>query len=454
MMESYAVKKDRLAKALKERSAVSSSPLALYKQTSNLFRPHQRENTAEKIDVRDFNKMIAIDETSLTADVEGMITYEALVRKTLEKGYLPAVVPELKSITVGGAVSGCGIESSSFCYGLVHESVKEMEVLLSNGEVVICTPDNEHKDLFFALPNTFGSLGYILRLKIQIVPVKRYVKINYRRFTDPALYFGELKRLCQEQRLQKQFAYIEGVIFSKQEMFISCAKFVDDAPYISNYRYQNIYYRSIPKLSEDYLTTEDYIWRWDTDWFWCSKVFGVQNQFLRLLCGQRLLNSVTYGKIMHFFYRHPLLSAFFAGKQKREPLIHDLLVPIDNALQFFEFLTREIAIFPIWICPTQAYHPESRYTFCPLDGQTLYIDFGFWDSLPSCHEEGHYTKLIEKKVTEFRGFKSLYSSSYYTEEQFWQLYDRTQYFQIKAKYDPNNRLRTFYEKSLTRKASR
>lgn len=454
MMESYAVKKERLAQELKNKSAEISSPLALYKQTSNLFRPHREKNTSGKIDVRAFDKLIAIDEVNLTADVEGMITYESLVRETLQKGYLPTVVPELKSITVGGAVSGCGIESSSFQYGLVHESVKEMEVLLSSGEVVTCTPDNEHKDLFFALPNTFGSLGYILRLKIQITPAKKFVKVNYRRFTDPGLYFSELKHLCHNEREKKHFAFIEGVIFNKQEMFISSGEFVEEAPYTSNYRYQNIYYRSIPTRSEDYLTTEDYIWRWDTDWFWCSKVFGVQNQFLRLLCGQRLLNSVTYGKIMHFFYRHPFLNSLFAGSQKRESLIHDLLIPVDKAVLFFEFLTREIAIFPIWICPTQACHPESHYTFCPLDGQTLYIDFGFWDSLSSSHEEGYYTKLIEKKVAEFGGFKSLYSSSYYTEEQFWQIYDRERYFQIKDKYDPNSRLRTFYEKSLTRKASR
>ena len=79
----------------------------------------------------------------MTADVEGMITYEALVDETLRYGLLPAVVPQFKTITVGGAVSGLGIESSSFKYGLVHETVEEMEILTGTGAIVTCSRSRE-----------------------------------------------------------------------------------------------------------------------------------------------------------------------------------------------------------------------------------------------------------------------------------------------------------------------
>ena len=36
---------------------------------------------------------------------------------------MPAVVPQLKSITLGGAVAGVGIEATSFRYGLVHDTI-------------------------------------------------------------------------------------------------------------------------------------------------------------------------------------------------------------------------------------------------------------------------------------------------------------------------------------------
>lgn len=65
--------------------------------------------------------MISVDPEARTADVAGMCTYEDLVAATLPYGLSPLVVPQLKTITLGGAVTGLGIESASFRNGLPHE---------------------------------------------------------------------------------------------------------------------------------------------------------------------------------------------------------------------------------------------------------------------------------------------------------------------------------------------
>ncbi len=67
-------------------------------------------------------------------------------------GLAPFVVPQLKTITLGGAVTGLGIESTSFRNGLPHESVLEMDILTGSGEIVTATPDGEHADLFRGFP--------------------------------------------------------------------------------------------------------------------------------------------------------------------------------------------------------------------------------------------------------------------------------------------------------------
>ena len=72
------------------------------------------------------------------------------------------------------------------------------------------------------------------------------------------------------------------------------ARFVDEAPWHSDYTFEKIYYRSIRAARDRLLTTRDYLWRWDTDWFWCSKNFGAQNPLVRRLLGRRRLNSRTY----------------------------------------------------------------------------------------------------------------------------------------------------------------
>ena len=79
---------------------------------------------------------------------------------------------------------GSGIESTSFRHGLPHESVREMEILTGAGEVVTATPDGEHADLYRGFPNSYGTLGYALRLVIDLQPVAPYVRLRHRRYPD------------------------------------------------------------------------------------------------------------------------------------------------------------------------------------------------------------------------------------------------------------------------------
>src|SRR5688572_21321409 len=99
------------------------SGVRLDKSTSNLFRD-RTPAAARRLDVRDFNNVLSVDSARGIVEAEGMTPYVKLVDECLKHGVMPAVVPQLKSITLGGAATGCGIESSSFRYGLVHETVQ------------------------------------------------------------------------------------------------------------------------------------------------------------------------------------------------------------------------------------------------------------------------------------------------------------------------------------------
>src|ERR671927_360556 len=91
------------------------------------------------IDNDGFSGVLSVDADARTADVLGMTTYEDLVDATLPHGFMPLVVPQLKTITLGGAVTGLGIESKSFRNGTPHESVIDMDVLTGDGRIVTCS---------------------------------------------------------------------------------------------------------------------------------------------------------------------------------------------------------------------------------------------------------------------------------------------------------------------------
>src|SRR6476661_4541731 len=153
----------------------------LAKRTSNLFRPRSASDTPG-LDVSGLDGVIEVDAGARVAEVQGMCTYEDLVDATLPHGLMPLVVPQLRTITLGGAVSGLGIESTSFRSGLPHESVVEMDVFTGAGEVVVARPDGEHEDLFRTFPNSYGSLGYALSLTIELEPVQPFVALQHVRF--------------------------------------------------------------------------------------------------------------------------------------------------------------------------------------------------------------------------------------------------------------------------------
>lgn len=437
----YEDKKQRLMESMR----MSSGTVRLGKDTSNLFR--DRKNlVARSLDVRDFNNVVYVDANAGTIEVEGMTPYDVLVSESLMHGVMPAVVPQLKSITIGGATTGCGIEASSFRYGLVHETVQEMEILLPEGRVVHCTPHNEHKDLFFGFPNSYGTLGYALKLKILAVPVKKYVYVRHVKFSDPVAYFAELQRQCDSDA-----DFVDGVVFGREQMVISVGRFVDEAPYSSDYTYDRIYYKSLLERDDDYLTTHDYIWRWDTDWFWCSKNLFAQNPLIRRLYGRKRLNSVTYTKIMRWNARVGLMGAInkLIGVHS-ESVIQDVELPIDRAAEFLAFYHDTIKFMPLWICPTRAYRKDVTFDLYRMDPNKLYVNFGFWDVIRGRQPlpEGYYNRQVETKVRELRGMKSLYSDSYFTPEEFWGFYNKDVYDALRVKYDPKNRQRDLYRKCV------
>ena len=423
----------------------STEAVRLEKATSNLFRTRGKAG-GPKLDVGSLNQVLVVDTENQVVEVEGMTTYENLADACLAKGCMPLVVPQLKSITIGGAVSGIGIESSSFRYGLPHESVNSMEILLPDGEVVTCTPENEHADLFFGIPNSYGTLGYILKLSARTMPVKPFVELRHLRYTDFDDYFAAVIAASKSDA-----DFIDGSIFNDRELYLTLGRFTDTAPYTSDYTWLKMFFRSIRERSEDYLSVHDYIWRWDTDWFWCSKNLYLQNLPMRLILGRKRLNSISYQKVMRWNNRVGL-TAFINKLLDRHPegVVQDVDIPVEKASDFLRFFVDEIGIRPLWMCPIGGHDPTRRYPLYPLHGDGLFINFGFWDIVPNPdkHESGYFNRKIEAKVSQLGGVKSLYSDAYYEEDNFWQLYDGEQYFKLKQKYDPQGRLKNLYQKCV------
>src|SRR5947207_1366735 len=284
----------------------AGAPVRLAKRTSNLFRFRARGGRPG-LDVRELDRVLSVDPQRRTADVQGMVTYERLVDATLRHGLMPTVVPQLKTITLGGAVAGLGIESSSFRNGMPHEAVQEMEILCGDGRVVVARPDNEHADLFRGFPNSYGTLGYALRLTIDLEPVRPYVRLRHLRFGTAAECFAEMATVCAAGAYAgAPVDFVDGTVFGPDEQYLTLGTFVDEAPAVSDYTGTAVYYRSLREREVDHLTVRDYLWRWDTDWFWCSDALGLQRPWVRRLWPRRYRRSDVYRRLVALDRRYRL----------------------------------------------------------------------------------------------------------------------------------------------------
>jgi len=414
----------------------------LRKHTSNLFRPRARADRVI-LDGTALEHVIAIDGVARTAEVEGMTTYADLVDATLPHGLAPAVVPELKSITVGGATTGLGIDSSAFRYGLVHETVDEFDVLTADGRVLRCSVA-EHADLYHGFPNSYGSLGYATRLTVRLIPVAAFVHLRHERFVETERFFAAIGAECAKPTCD----YLDGVCFGPDDFVLTRATMVGSlAPgtAVSDYKWMRQYWRSLRARAEDCLTIRDYLWRWDTDWFWCSRNVGAHLAPVRMVAGPRFLSSVTYQKIMRAGQRNPL-QALQRLRPRRESVIQDVDIPLAKAASFLVQFHAQIGIAPVWVCPFKV--ATDRFPLFCLRADTPYINFGFWDTVRSEEPDGHYNAIVERLVAGHDGKKSLYSRSTYDEQTFWSIYDRRSYDALKRAYDPTGRFPGLYEKAV------
>lgn len=432
----------------------AGAPVRLAKRTSNLFRPRDA-STAPGLDVSGLDGVIAVDVDARTADVQGMCTYEDLVDATLAHGLIPYVVPQLRTITLGGAVTGLGIESTSFRNGLPHESVVEMDVFTGAGEVVTCRPgpDGAHRDLFDTFPNSYGSLGYATRLRIRLEPVPGHVALRHVRFDDAGLLAKTMTEITETASYDGvRVDGMDGVAFEPGEYYLTLATWREEPGPTSDYTGMDVYYRSIRQRETDLLTIHDYLWRWDTDWFWCSGAFGVQNPRVRRLWPRRWRRSDVYHRLVGLDRRFGIADRLDrrAGRPLRERVIQDIEVPVERLPEFLEWFDAAVGMRPVWLCPCRA---ERDWPSYPLQPGRLYVNVGFWGTVHVGPDavNAPRNRAIEAKVHELDGHKSLYSEAFYDRETFDALYDGANLAAVKATYDPEDRLTSLYDKAVKRR---
>ncbi len=426
----HARKVARIATQL--RAHDGSRPVSLRKKAP----PHQvpkggdlrRRDT--KIDVSDLTQILDIDPVKRICVAESGVMFCDLVEATLRYGLVPIVVPELETITVGGAVSGCSIESMSYRYGGFHDTCVEYEVVTARGDVMTCRADNQHALVFQMVHGSFGTLGILTRLAFRLVPAKPFVRVDYESHATLDAYQASIRRHFEAEDVD----FMDGIIHAPDKLVLCVGRFVDQAPFTHAYDWTRVYYQSTATLTHDYLKTADYFFRYDR---------GVTNvhpkSFLGRLLFGKLMGSGTTLRIadkLNFLFR-----------SDQPTVILDVFLPFSQAPAFMEWYQREVGHFPLWCVPYKRVHDYEWLADSFYAGMQdpLFLDLAIYGMKQPPGKNIH--RMIEEKLRELGGVKTLISHNYYSRDEFWSIWNKPNYDTVKAITDPQNVFRDLYSKT-------
>ena len=117
-----------------------------------------------------------------------------------------------------------------------------------------------------------------------------------------------------------------------------------------------------------------------------------------------------------------------------------------------QYLEAEFKHYPIWLCPLKQSGKGIASTHSLQVDKTnrkmpeMMLNFGVWGPGPKRRDEFvWWNRAFERKVHELGGQKWLYAQAYYTEKEFYEIYNRKEYDALREKYHASY-LPTVYDK--------
>nr|XP_045626097.1 delta(24)-sterol reductase-like isoform X3 [Procambarus clarkii] len=395
--------------------------------------------------------ILEIDICKMTVRCEPLVTMGQLTRALIDVGWTIPVVPEMDDLTIGGLVMGTGIETSSHKMGLFQHTCVAYELVVADGSVIICS-ENENRDLFYSVPWSYGTLGFLTAVEIKIIPAQRFVRVEYK----PCYSLDSLVNTFTEETSRVDGnQFVEGIMYSLHSGVVMTANMCTSAPldqlnkigrWFKPWFFKHVEtFLTNHEAAVEYIPIRDYYHRHTRSIFWEIQdiiPFG-NNVVFRYLLGWLVppkvsLLKLTQGQAIKELY-------------EKNHFIQDMLVPLADLKEALGVFEKEVKIHPMWLCPFKL--PANPGMLHPLNGQeALFVDIGTYGT-PNVEgfDPTQTTRKIEEFVRKVKGFQMMYADSYMTREEYREMFDHSLYDKMREKLNCQNAFPEVYDK-VNRKA--
>eukprot|EP00929_Paragymnodinium_shiwhaense_P013509 TRINITY_DN121357_c0_g1_i1.p1 TRINITY_DN121357_c0_g1~~TRINITY_DN121357_c0_g1_i1.p1 ORF type:complete len:499 (+),score=67.99 TRINITY_DN121357_c0_g1_i1:126-1622(+) len=429
---------------------------SIKKAGSNCTRETTYKENCNLVDLSSFNE-VSVDVEAMTATAGATVNMEKLVKETLAHGFLPPVVPEFKRITVGGAIMGAAVESSSGKYGQFSDTCDAYELRLGDGDVVQCTAEGERVDLFDALPGSYGSLALLHTARMSLVPASKFVSVSYQWFDSLEACIARILEAVPNHEFVEGISYVDDghVVIIGDFDHESGAATTQIGRSTDPWFYEHLLDCKQRGCSHEVLQTEEWLHRHDRGAFWMARpegndVWRTPGGFFFGLMSSKPIRPflddfwTTEGlfKLLHRLPQVVIAENFLVTDVYTHPKD---TVELCKAVREGPFTMQT----PLWLCPVKA--PKRKQLLSP-HGQyggddVVLIDVGLYGRIPN-HAGIAAAKYFEQWGLAHNARKMHYSQNYYSETDFWSagLFDKTEYDTLRRKYAAEGNLVDLYSK--------
>ena len=405
------------------------------------------KESCAKISTSHLNHILEIDEKNLTITCEPNVSMGQITQALLPKKLALKCQIEMESLTIGGIASGWGLETNSYEHGFFQETVVAYEICTSSGEVIKVTKES-NPDLFYALPWSHGSLGFLLSVKVGLIPVKPYVKITY----VPTHTAKELQAKLEDYTIHNpSHEFVEATIYSKEKAVIQLADFVDEVPPGTyngiNFFWKPFYYKHVETFLEkgeawEVVPIKHFYHRFTRSIFWeLEDMIPFSNHpIYRLLWGWMGAPEVSLLKL----FQGPVVrrASVYAH------VVQESIMPLKHLEEGVEKFDDWFGVYPLLVFPIRVYGrgkhsgfltPRNQGDVLPGKDYGMWVDLGAY-GVPRAVKQGKpwdpkvEVRNMEHWTRENGGFQATYTDLFCTKREFRQMFNHDLYDSQRVKY--------------------
>ena len=417
------------------------------------------------VDTSDMHRIFPVDPQTMTVKAEPNVPMDVLAAHCIAAGYVPKIVMEFKGITCGGGFSGMSGESNMYRYGLFQNTVSEIEIVLGDGTLEYANRE-KHIELLNEAGGSLGTFGLVTLVTIELLSAKSHVQVQVLPVREPLT----VPAIFEEATTDPDIDYIDGIYFNRTSAVVMYGKMIDyaqrdaRAPVLTtkqvhwfadtieahlkkhnnqismqtNAEMKNQSSKTTPsntaaaaQVPPVVLTLEHYLFRYDHGAFWGGKLafkhFHVpQNRITRAIADPFLDSRTCY-------------MGLHKSGLADEYLIQDFGLPSSTVTQFMEYVSENLPDCQIFLCPLRPAKDifiDARFNAAVANVRDQRIfGVGVYGRGPRDHDKFvELNRKLELRASMLLGSKLLYARTYYTYEEFWTIYKKDRYDELRIKY--------------------